>query len=170
MKGKIKIKIPWFLESEFDINTSKNTKGIAWELYCELSTRVGVIDFKEGEDLVIYCLDSWYKFFQFTRQKIKELDIPKKKKIEEIKKKGELINRHYLSEIILSLLNEQLRPFLRKWHGIFRHYWEHDSDRSKYPVERQKDFSKYDDLIKDLSLMQNKLNETAEGLYEIAAS
>ncbi len=72
MKGKVRIKLPWLLESEFEIDTTKNTKKIAWELYCEIYTRVGVVDFKEEEDIVIHCLDSWYKFFQFARQKLKE--------------------------------------------------------------------------------------------------
>lgn len=172
MKGKIKLKIPWFLESEFDINTNKNIKKIAWELYCELTTRVGVVDFKEDEDIIIYCLDSWYKFFNFARQKIKELKIPKvdKKKSKKIDKKNPKMKNIYLVEVILSLLNEQLRPFLRKWHGIFRHYWNYDSDEKEYPIERQNKFKNYNEIIQDLLAMQKKLKETSEGLYEIAVS
>ena len=170
MKGKIRIKIPWFVEAEFEIDNSKNTKKIAWELYCELSTRAGVVDFNEHEDLIIYCLDSWYDFFQLTRQNIKRLEIPKKKKIEKREKKGKTIKEYYLSEIILKLLNNELRPFLRKWHGAFRHYWEFDSKKEEYPIQRQKDFTNYNEIIKDLYEMQNKLKETSKGLYEIAVS
>lgn len=170
MKGKIRIQFPWLVQADIEINTSKNTKKIAWELYCELSTRVGVVDFEEDEDLIIYCLDSWYNFFQLARQKIKQLEVPRKKKIKKRKKKGKTVKEYYLSEVILKLLNEQLRPFLRKWHGDFRHYWKCDSKEDEYPIERQKKFNNYIDIIKDLSKMQNKLKETAEGLYEIAVS
>ena len=138
MKGKVRIKIQWFLESEFEIDTTKNTKKIAWELYCEIYTRVGVVDFKEEEDIIIYCLNSWYKFFQFARQKLKELEIPNKK-LSRIRKKQK--KNYNLAEIILSLLNAQLRPFLRKWYGAFKHYWEYDSDKNRYPIDRQKKFS-----------------------------
>lgn len=170
MKGKIRIIFPWLIQTEIEINTSKNTNKIAWELYCELSTRAGVIDFTEEEDLIIYCLDSWYNFFQLARRKIKQLEVPKKKKIEKRKKKGKTVKEYYLSEVILKLLNEQLRPFLRKWHGDFRHYWERESKKEEYPTQRQKNFNNYIAIIKDLSEMQNKLKDTAKGLYEIAIS
>lgn len=170
MKGKIRLMFPWFIQAEIEINTSKNTKKIAWELYCELSTRVGVVEFKEDEDLIIYCLDSWHNFFQFARQKIKQLDVPKKSKIEKREKKGKIVKEYYLSEVILKLLNEQLRPFLRKWHGDFRHYWDYESKKEEYPIRRQKMFSNYISIIKDLSEMQNKLKETSEGLYDIAVT
>lgn len=170
MKGKIRIQFPWLVQAEIEIDNSKNTKNVAWELYCELSTRVGVVDFKPEEDLIIYCLDSWYNFFQLARQKIKELKIPKKKKVKKRKKKSKTIKEYYLSEIILKLLNEQLRPFLRKWHGDFRHYWEFDSNEKDYPIKRQINFSNYDELIKEIDEMQNKLKETADGLYDIAVS
>ena len=157
---KIKISLPWLIETEFEIKIGKNDKKIAWQLYCELVTRVGVVEFIEDEDIIVYCLDSWYSFFQFAREKLKDLK-PRKKS-----KKAE----RDLPLIILKLLNEQLRPFLRKWHGQFRHFWDKEADQKLYPVKRQKSFPKYNKLVEDLKKLQIKLKQTSEALLKIAKS
>ena len=156
--AKIKLKLPWLMEAEFEINVTKREQKIAWQLYCELGTRVGVVEFVETEDLIIECLNSWYEFFQFAREKLKSLE-PKKKKFAK-----------NLISIVLNLLNDQMRPFLRKWHGQFRHFWEQEADSKVNPIERQQTFPQYPDLLKEMKETQEKLKQTASALFKIATS
>ncbi len=39
-----------------------------------------------------------------------------------------------------------------------------------YPIDRQKEFSEYKQIIEDLKVMQKKLKNTSNALYEIAVS
>ncbi len=146
------------MDAEFEIFATKYEQKIAWELYCELGTRIGVVKFVETEDLVIICYDSWYAFFQFARAKLKNLD-PRKKKFAK-----------NLVTIILSLMNEQMRPFLRKWHGSFRHFWEQEADPTQKPIERQQAFPQYQALLTDIKDLQAKLKQTASALFKIATA
>ncbi len=162
MRGTIRITLPWLFEAEFEIQTNRKVKKIAWELYCELSTRVGVIDFKEIEDLFINCFDSWYAFFKFARKKVILIGPPKKNK------KGD--KKYNIISIVLSLLNDQLRPFLRKWHNRFTHFWKNNIDQADDLIALQKLYPDYNSLIEDLKQMSIKLKQTSEMLNKISIS
>lgn len=176
MLNTVKISLPWLIGVEFEFNIQRNTKKIAWELYCELSTRVGVIDYLEEEDIIISCLRSWYTFFLMARDKLKSMDPPKRhRSLLKTKKRikngsGKKGKKYSLSEVIIALLNDQLRPFLRKWHGVFKFYWESDHNKEILLIERQKAFPDYDILINELKAMSEKLRQTKDALYIIAAS
>ena len=123
-----RFRIPYIFELEYSFEISNEDKKAAWDLYCELSTRVGVIEFIEGQDLIINCLTSWFTFFGIAREKLKTL-FPTEDRSKEKKS---------LAFLILALLNEHMRPFLQKWHPQFEHYWTKKSDSSINPIKRRK--------------------------------
>lgn len=168
---RIKIKLPWFFEAEWGTTEVDETdQGIAWELYCELGTRVGVVEFNPEEDAIINCLQSWYSFFKLARESLKRLKPPKEpsflERILPLKEKSD----EKLSGIIIRMLNDQFRPFLRHWFPEFEFFWEHESDKTLIPIERQKAFSKYQILIQEVNELQTNLKFTSEALFTIATS
>lgn len=169
---RVKFKLPWFFEAEWgSANIDRNDQTIAWELYCELGTRVGVVEFNPEEDIIINCIKSWYTFFNLTRKSLKNLRPPKKPSIFSrlftFFKKDE---SEILSNIIIKLLNDQFRPFLRYWYPQFEFYWENEAEEKINPIERQKRFPKYEEIVEEISKLQTKLKQTAEALFKIATS
>ena len=111
-----KISFPLLFNAQYNIELEKTDIEVAWNIFCELQTRVGIIDFNEEEDIISICFESWYSLFKVIREQLKELKVPiKKSKSKESKN---------LDQILLSLLNDHMRPFLRKWHFNFKSYWE----------------------------------------------
>ena len=89
-----------FLEVEWELQ--EVDKDAAWELYIELLTRITTqyLSPEEGDEQA--ALESVYSLFQLTR--------------EVIKRKG----RHSINftKIAIPVLNQVIRPFTAKWHGL----------------------------------------------------
>lgn len=154
-----KISFPLLFDAQYNIELEKTDIEVAWNIYCELQTRVGIIDFNEEEDIISICFESWYSLFKVVREQLKELKVPIKKS-----KSTESKN---LDQILLSLLNDHMRPFLRKWHYNFKSYWEKKYESGKNPIEVQKSFPNYSDLINDIHIMEKKLKEILNALEKI---
>jgi hypothetical protein len=154
-----KISFPLLFNAQYNIELEKTDIEVAWNIFCELQTRVGIIDFNEEEDIISICFESWYSLFKVIREQLKELKVPiKKSKSKESKN---------LDQILLSLLNDHMRPFLRKWHFNFKSYWEKNYENGKNPIEIQKAFPNYSSLIKDIHIMEKKLKEILNALEKI---
>lgn len=95
----LKIKTP-FLDMEW--KPQDEDKSAAWELYIELLTRVTTqnLDFKHGDEKT--ALTSIYSIFGITRDVMKNN------------------GRHCIefSKIAIVVLNQVVRPFSAKWHGL----------------------------------------------------
>ncbi|MFX1286575.1 MAG: hypothetical protein ACFFB5_23260 [Promethearchaeota archaeon] len=171
---KIRIKLPWFFETELEreVSVAEDDQKIAWELYCDLITRIGVVEFKEDEDILLYCLDSWHEFFRIARNALKRLKTPigSQRKIKTAKRKITESPTYLLSDIIIRLLNEELRPFLRKWHPYVRYFMKQEADQTKFMIEEQKKMPKWAELIEIVKDLHVKLKNTSNALYEIAVS
>lgn len=154
---KFKIKFPLLFEAEYDLDIDINDIKVAWNIYCELQTRIGIVDFNENEDIIETCFKSWYKLFSLVRDKLKEIKVPLRKRKEKETQKN-------LDEIIFQLLNYHIRPFLRKWHYQFNSYWEKNYESGKDPITTQKSFPQYSNLIEDVKILQKKLKEILTAL------
>jgi len=154
---RFKFKFPLLFEADYELDVDKNDIKVAWNIYCELQTRVGIVSFKEEEDIISICFESWYDLFKVVRNNLKDLNVPlKKAKVEETTKN--------LDEILFSLLNNHIRPFLRKWHYKFDSYWNENFAKDKNPIEVQKRYPNYKELIKDIELLEKKLKEILDAL------
>ena len=83
---------------------------IAYKLWVELSTRKLGLPINFDNDLIIEIYKSWYEFFKLTRELIKEVPIHKIRKHKSTKD---------FIDIVVAVLNEELRPHLTKWQARF---------------------------------------------------
>lgn len=174
---KFKVSLPLLFDAEFNIEIDKTNIKVAWNIFCELQTRVGIVDFAENEDIINVCFESWYNMFKVIRSNLKDLQIPLKKrydKKESDKKKSKrkkanniVYKSKNLDEVLFVLLNSHMRPFLRKWHYEFVTYWRNNFIQNKNPIEVQKQFPNYTELIADIKILQEKLKQTSDALEQI---
>lgn len=164
---KFKVSFPLLFNAEFNIEIDKTNIKVAWNIFCELQTRVGIVDFVENEDIIKICFESWYNMFKIIRSNLKELQIPLRKNKETKKSDRKTTKTKNLDEILFILLNSHMRPFLRKWHYEFTTYWQENFSPDKNPIEVQKKFPNYSELIGDISILQSKLKEISNALEQI---
>lgn len=114
--------------------------------------------FDEEDDVIVEVYDSLYKFFQITREAIK--DIP----VERLKHSEELIS------LTDRVLNDGLRPHLTKWQARFRKWYlqELEKQPDKSPQEIQRAFPDYDLLVEDLIETNNRMIKYSELMKKIA--
>jgi hypothetical protein len=125
---------------------------IAYKLWVEVSTRKIGLPIDLDHDVIAEVYDSWYSFFQVTRELIK--DIPANK-VRGAKSTEQLVN------IAIEVLNEGLRPHLTTWQARFRRWYDrvlqHDEAAERAPQDVQKGYAEYDALVKDLLEVNQRL-------------
>ena len=107
-----------FLETEWQPHDVD--KDAAWELYIELLTRITTQNLSPDEGDEQAALESIYALFQLTR------DITKRQ------------GRHCVNftKIAIPVLNQVVRPFTAKWHGLsLEGAWEDPGLRSEFRQE-----------------------------------
>ena len=109
-------------------------------------------------DIIRIVHESYHKFFDNTRDLIKEISIDK------LESSSELI------ELLISFLNNVLRPYLTKWGVRFNEWYDKTKEEFKNltPVEIQRKFDKYDELVKDLSLLNKRVISYSDKLKSVA--
>lgn len=122
-------------------------KEIAYKLWVELSTRKVGLDFEKDNDVIVEVYDSWYKFFEITRNLFKELPVTK------------LQQSQKLIEITETILNKYMRPHLTKYQAKFRRWYANACEEKENsllsPQEIQSNYPDFDELTEDL---QNTIN------------
>jgi hypothetical protein len=122
----------------------------AWELYTEISTRVAVVG-KSGQktsnfdgEIYVESLDSLYRFFNEARGIMREFPV------------GRIAvgTKDHLGVLIHAYIRDILRPFLETWHANFRHWWEHESDKTLRPFDRQSHYPALVELLKDWAILR----------------
>jgi hypothetical protein len=136
---------------------------IAYKIWVELNTRkIGLsIDFEH--DVIIEIYNSWYQFFGVNRELLKNLPAVK---IRSDKATKELI------EISTKILNEGLRPHLTKWQAKYRRWYDqailNHENNNKTPQQIQQEYPKYEDLKKELLIINQNLMKYKKVIYELA--
>lgn len=145
-------------KSKIKIKFENKDKEVAYRIWVEMNTRKVSNTFDEENDVIIEVYDSLYKFFQITREAIK--DIP----VERLKHSKELIS------LTDRVLNDGLRPHLTKWQARFRKWYLQEAEKQpdKSPQEIQKEFPDYDLLVEDLIKTNNRMIKYSEHMKEIA--
>ena len=133
--------------SNVKIRFENKDREIAYRIWVEMKTRKVSNTFDEEDDVIVEVYDSLYKFFQITREAIK--DIP----VERLKHSEELIS------LTDRVLNDGLRPHLTKWQARFRKWYlqELEKQPDKSPQEIQRAFPDYDLLVEDLIETNNRM-------------
>lgn len=155
-KDKIKIRTLSIGSFSVDLECNKDVKSLANEVYIELSTRKISLPFDETNDLITEVYDSWYSAFERLRQILKNIPIKKHNK-----------NTEKLTNLIIKILNEELRPHLTKWQVRFRNWYNNNKNTIEDPQIIQKKYPKYDELVEDLKRVNRDMIELTNELDKI---
>lgn len=136
----------------------------AWELYTELATRraiTGKLDDPKCKDfdgeIYIESLDSLYRFFQEARGIMRKFPV------------GRLSasKQDHLGALIYRMMQDVLRPFLERWQGPFRHWWENDSDKKLPPFGRQAAYPQLEGMLRDWTTVRWMMRKAQKRLVEV---
>jgi len=134
---------------------------IAFKIWVELSTRKIGLPIDLEDDVVAELYDSWHSFFSVTRELIKDVPVSRFRR-----KDTERIIR-----LSIEVLNTGIRPHLTKWHARFRRWYEKELAKIEHsqahPQEIQKRFPKFDELARDLALVNQRLINYRQRMYEL---
>lgn len=160
--AKVEINFP-FSAGKVEIHPDQDTKRIAHQAWAEIVTRKAGIKFDGEHDTISEIYDSWYALFKEIRSLVKSIPASKLKKSEDVQK---------LVTVLISVLNEGLRPHLTKWHSRFRRWYDKQLEEciGDCPQDIQKKFPDYEALTKDLETVNEKMVEFAASLREIIDS
>jgi hypothetical protein len=135
---------------------------IAYKIWVELSTRKIGIPVELDKDVIVEVYNSWYKFFEVTRELIKEIPASKLKRKE----------TRNIIRLSIDVLNNGVRPHLTDWQARFRRWYEHElTDQDKInvsPQDLQKNYPDYKQLTQDLLKVNHKLIKYREAMYKLA--
>jgi cbb3-type cytochrome oxidase subunit 3 len=152
--------------AEFGIGDAKITfkpntldQQIAYSVWVELSTRKVGLPIEPDDDVISEIYDSWYAFFNVTRELIKDIPVSKVRTASTSK----------IIDLSIEILNEGLRPHLTKWQARYRHWYETELSKRKdvEPQEIQKLFPNYSELLADLLAVNSRLVAYRMTLREI---
>lgn len=146
---------------------AEDDRQCAWEFYTEMNTRVAVTG-KRGDpdgnnfdgEIYIESLNSLYTFFKESRALMRRFPMGKI----EINKEA---NLGIMIDRVMSIV---LRPFLEKWQGRFRYWWDVESDHTKPFFERQKEFPELEEMLSewsDLRRTMKTLNSDLLSKYQL---
>lgn len=163
--------MPVFSKGNFSVNLGfvsfggdfdETDRQCAWELYCELITRVALVgkEDKEGQlvftgEVLAESLESLHRFFLEARALMRRFPV------------GRLApgrDPHHLGFFIGGLLEVVVRPFLEKWQALYRHWWAHQSDASLSPLERQERFPGMKEMREDWNQLRRFCRDSAAEL------
>ena len=118
---EVRITVPQLSELTFVVND--NTQQVSWQLFVDSVTRVSVQRLGDDEGLLREALTSLYSLFSTTRDILRS---------SRPTAHGNGVTVEYLA---VRLLNQELRPFLSKWHPRLRTFEaEHpELDESAWP-------------------------------------
>ena len=152
---------PTFFGIRWDIERDRQTAKLAHEAYVELITRKAAIAFEEGDDVLTEIYDSWYALFGEIRRLARQIDA------EEIAKNKNLRRLH---DLLVTVLNQGLRPHLTRWQARFRRWYTAETDRrpGDSPQDIQRAYPEYEDLVASLRDANRLLVELAAELRRLS--
>ncbi len=156
--GVTSIKINLFHAITAEIKPNPEIRRVAHQVLTELQTRKAALPFDKENDVITEIYDSWYSMFQIIRELVKSLPA------EDLKKDK---NTAELANLLISVLNQGLRPHLTRWHARFRKWIEKNPDDKLSPQKLQKKYPQYHELIKDLEKVNVELRKFSDSLREL---
>lgn len=139
-------------ESRAVLRVNREDLQTAYKIWVELSTRKIGMRVDLEHDVILQVYDSWYSFFQVTRELIKEIPVQKF-----------LVRRseHNLVQVAIDVLNLGVRPHLTVWQAKYRYWHDTARDLPEYagltPQQLQRRYPEFDQLSEDLSRVNDRL-------------
>ncbi len=148
------------------------------KLYVELTTRKLAIDFNEETDCIYEIYNSWFKFFNWCREQMKEMAseysdiIPIINKASRVHYSLTETEKKYVKMYNLYLeCMEIMRLHLEKYSYNFIVWWESACcNGSNYPILPDKDFQRgnksYKKIIEDIKSINKKYQDMVEEIVD----
>lgn len=155
LKTKIKLKTVTISGISVELECNNDVKNLANDVWVELSTRKIALPFDDDNDVIVDVYNSWYTVFERFRDILKRLPVSKNKDV------------NALANIILKVLNEELREHLTKWQARFRKWYEENKNNNGDPQDVQKKYPQYNELVADLKKVNYKMIALTEELNKI---
>ncbi len=167
--------MPVFTKGTFNVNLgilsiggefSEEDRQCAWELYCELVSRVALMGKENDRGELVFTgevydqsLDSLYAFFHEARALMRRYPVGR------IAAGGA---RNHLGFFIAALLEVVIRPFLEKWQASYRHWWKRECERlpQASPFERQQGYPRLREMLEDWRRVRRFCRNAAKELTE----
>jgi hypothetical protein len=146
---EVKVTFPQFSELTFKV--SPDNRLIAWRFYIETTTRVSTQPLEAGTGKLREAMNSLYSLFQAVRGDLTEAR-PSRPGAAGPK----------VEELAIAMLNQELRPFLSKWHPVLEE-WEKGN-----PGEPERSWPGNSACRADLVVLQQHLAEYAKGFAKLA--
>jgi len=167
--------MPVFTKGNFTFNLgitcisteiSEEDRQCAWELYCELISRVALMGKEDARGELVFTgelydqsLDSLYAFFCEARGLMRRYPVGRIK--------SESAQNHF-GFFIAALLEVVIRPSLEQWQASYRHWWcqecEHFPQAS--PFERQEGYPQLEKMLEDWRVVRRFCRSAAKELTE----
>lgn len=164
--------MPVFTKGQFNVNLGFVSFGgeideadrqCAWELYCELVSRVAVVGKIDSDghhtfvgEVLVESLDSLYRFFTEARGIMRRYPVGRLAPDERC--------GNHLGFFIAGTLEAVVRPFLEKWQARYRFWWEHESNSQQPPFQRQASFEQLGTMLEDWARLRSFCRAAAEEL------
>jgi hypothetical protein len=133
------------------IKQDREVAQIAHRAWTEFVTRKAGLEFDPEHDVIVDIYNSWYQLFDRIRALIREIPAHRVK----------CQNTQNLVKVLVDSLNKGLRPHLTKWQAKFRRWYDNEmvkeENMGKTPQEIQKLYPLYDDLAKDLVIINQQI-------------
>ncbi len=159
--SQVSLNFPFGL-GNITLDATNQTRLLAWKIYIQLKTRKASLPFDEEHDVIIDILKSLDEIFPVAREILSQI----KPYVE--------CQQMSVSDCVLRVLNDGIRPYLTQWNSRYRKWWdsaiENPSNKMKSPQEIQREFPEYDKLISDLKKMNDELTKYADELLIIVYS
>ena len=140
------------------IHYDNTDREIAYKLWVEITTRKIGIVFEEDHDVINEVYNSWYLFFNVTRDLIKSIPI-----VHIVNGKGKT-----LVDISIDVLNNRIRPHLTTWQAKYRKWYEEKDKVGLSPQQIQREYEFYNEIVKEIKSINESMIEYKKVLYNIA--
>lgn len=152
---------PNLFGTQWRISRNRRTAQLAHEAYVELITRKAAIPYEEGHDVIVEIYDSWYTLFTEIRRLARELPADALVRDKDLRR---------LHDLLITVLNQALRPHLTEWQSRFRHWYAgaRRAGTDESPQEIQRRFPEYERLVEGLKDANQTLITLGEELRKLA--
>ncbi|MGY0007549.1 hypothetical protein [Micromonospora sp. I033] len=147
--AEVTVTVPQFSELRFAV--TRDNKQVAWRLFLEAVTRVSGQPLATGTGLLREALSSLYQLFGITREVLGQAT-----------PSARAPGRPTVEHLAIAMLNNELRPFLSKWHPRLRQ-WERS-----HPEDLESEWPEDAECRAELAAMQRRLVRYVEGFGELA--
>ena len=146
--SEITLNIPEFAQMKFAINAEY--RRVAWKLFVETLTRIATQPLGSEDGSLREALTSLYSLFSVTRDLLKNMQPSKATSFVTVEM------------FAVRMLNQEIRPFLSKWHTQLKKF------ESIHPDKRESEWEENKNCRKELEALRNRLISYTRAFGELA--